>query len=166
MKGQIKKQFSGISRIRLDRTELYCANLIKSLAIALLLIGTISCAKEEKEVSFAKYSLLDAYLRFNCQFITPLSVLIINDEKELEENLACSFVYPPVDFSKYTMLIVRGTANKAVSFVDVTRFHHVGKKYSIDITVYFNNSQSAESWAIALLVSKLPKDAIINLNIN
>ena len=166
MKGQIKKRFTDVNMIRLDRTELRCANLLKSVAIVLLLIGiTTSCTKEEKEVSFIKYASVSDLIG-TCQFVKPFSVIIINDEEELEENLECSIVYPPIDFSKSTLLFVRGAAGTGASKIDVTRFHHVGKKYTIDITVYLDILGIYETWTFAMLVSKLPKGATINLNID
>ena len=95
----------------------------------------------------------------------PYKVLIINSNKELEKHSKCEGEdkYPAIDFSKHTLLFVRGSGTflpLELAF-DVTTFKKVSaRKYILSVKVWSN------TWRTSFIVPKLSNNAIIELEIH
>jgi len=119
-----------------------------------------------KFLSFSNYSLEGS----SCQWIpnnlsTP-ELIIINNYETLENYINCTVDnYPVIDFSKQTMLLVRGCTGHDVSKLKTHFFQMWNNEYYLGIGVYKAASiEETVSWYIPIIINKLNKDANIEFD--
>jgi hypothetical protein len=137
-------------------------------AILLMLASAFTCRKDKEneptEIPFTEYSLTGT----DCQW-TNLDydgkVIVINSKAELEKYVTCtSGSYPEIDFAKYTLLLAHGGAQNGIGKITTSLYQNSANKYTLNVKISLGFTMVAEPWLIGIIVSKLPKDAEINLN--
>ena len=154
-----------------------------SIAILLLLAGTFFSCNNEKEdyfdepidVPFTVFSMTygdnSFWLRTSCRWVSltsqPDEIVIINSDKELRNFHVCieESDFPTIDFSKYTLLLVRSMQHATVRILDQNLQQLSYRNYVINIWVSQSGIATAIPWHIAIITDKLNSDARIRLNV-
>jgi hypothetical protein len=92
-------------------------------------------------------------------------LFVVNNDEELENQvLFLGEHYPKIDFSKYTLLLMRdnpiGGGNAYARL-----WRHSTDKYDLDITIQGSTAAGNSEWRIAVLAPKIPSTADITVNI-
>ena len=119
----------------------------------------------KSQESFMDYT-IDA---ISCQWTNlkydSKEVVIINSKNDVEKYTTCdgaSFV--DIDFSKYTLLVASGSTTSGIAGIR-KQFTQEADNYNLDIDIALNMATIVPNWVVAILVSKMPKDAVISLNV-
>jgi len=114
------------------------------------------------EISFTDYSLAET----SCQWrnFESNKVTMINSNEELQDYIACADDdYSKIDFSKHSLLLVRGGATSGISDIDIKFFKEEASEYTLNVSIYTNMTAVAPSWFISILVPKISENAIVEL---
>ena len=145
---------------------------LKLVAILLIIAGTFTaCNGEEpqpeifpQEISFTKFSLVGD----GCQWVSFESnkVIVINSTEELRNFIVCvdDGRFFDIDFSKYSFLLARGSAESAVFYIDIDFSKEAAKKYVLNLKIHTDVSMVAQTWMIAGITPKITSGANIVIN--
>ena len=169
----------------------FFANVRKVIApgiVCILLFTAVSCErspKEGKEVPFTRFPLSGT----SCRWIVsaqcgihwsdidwdnpylggfPEHLTIINSNEKLENYIWCgNNTFPSIDFSNYTLLLVRGTAANTVSpeNFDIVFFQTETGKYTLKVNARLGLGAAETPWGTGILTPKLPDDTNITLEV-
>ena len=116
------------------------------------------------DIPFEEYSLAGTA----CQWANlnyDDKVIVINSSAALEGYLTGSG-YPPIDFSKQTLLLISGTAEKGVFDISAKSLQQLSANdYALKIEIGLIMAASTKTWTIALLISKLDIERSVELNV-
>ena len=141
-------------------------------AILLIFASTFTaCNGEEpeieifpQEISITEFSLTgDA-----CQWVSfeAGKVIVINSTDELRDFILCRddgrFFH--IDFSRYSFLLLKGSAESAVFYIDIDFSKQAAKEYTLNLTIHTDVSGVAQTWIRAGIVPKISNRANITLN--
>lgn len=134
-------------------------NILKLFLFPLIMIITfVGCKKEE----FLEFQLHES----GCNWINTAQneIIVINSNTELEKHIDCSYSeFPEFDFSKHTLLLASGQANRGVYEITGQLKHFSKNNHTLDLTILLNSTQIMENWTYSILVSKLSNKAHIRL---
>ena len=146
----------------------------KTLATTLLVLSTLSSCQKLRdnfrpdELDLYKipfptedYTLENSGCDWDFNNLTRDSIYVVNSDLELMALVSCSgsSMPPEVDFDRYTLLFVYGNAN----FFDINKsFRRVSKnEYQLTVEMTLDDSLNVKQWHTALLVPKLPQNAVV-----
>jgi hypothetical protein len=140
------------------------------IIVSFLFILSAGCAdngkeNEPTEIPFTEYSLTGTDCRWaNLDYNG--NVIVINSKTEIEKYLVCTNdSYPDVDVANKTLLLVHGRATSGVGQITYSFYHHYANQYTLNVNVSLGFTTVAQPWSIGIVVSKLPSDVKIELNI-
>jgi len=148
--------------------------LLKFTALLLILVGVASSCNPEpeneypKDISFTEYALLDT----DCQWTNlPYddTVMIINSSKELNKYISCEdgSSIPPVDFSKYSLLLINGKTNREIDEITIKKLKQLSADaYTLKIEIVLIPAAIYEKfpqYTKALLVEKMSNESRVEL---
>jgi hypothetical protein len=147
--------------------------IFKTAAIVLILTGVIACKKEREnepiEIPFTEYSFGERSCQWtNLNKDEKVKVIAINNDAEMDEYVTCEEgdYYPDIDFSKNTLLIASGKVAGGIGHLS-KRLLFKENKYVLEIEILLNNTTiSGEPWYISILVSTVPYNTVIDLEVN
>ena len=90
-------------------------------------------------------------------------LIIINNTDTLKMYIQGVGELPAIDFSKHTILFIRGVATYNVGQVIATLFQNESNGYNLDVIVHIGDATVMESWAIAIVVPQISNDTSIDL---
>jgi hypothetical protein len=129
-----------------------------------IIAGTPEYGEEEQnstEIPFTEYSLTGT----NSQWVNFESnkVVVINNQSEMDNYITnTDGNYPEIDFSKSTLLLVKGVTTSGISTLS-EKLLKSGNKYTLEITIVLNDAAVVQEWHIALVSEKL--NANVELNV-
>jgi hypothetical protein len=141
------------------------------LSVSLLTAGITGCGKSSKinlEIPFTEYSLAYAGCQWtNLGYDSKSKVNVINSETEVEKHLTCTEgeSFPEIDFAKNTLLLARGIATSGVGKITGSFYQSYANQYSLNIKISLGITAVMQPWSIGIVVSKLPVNVKINLNV-
>jgi hypothetical protein len=93
-------------------------------------------------------------------------LIIINNDRELKKYIVYwgDISYPVIDFSKYTLLLIRGVARANVVDICVNLFQN-GRRYTLNVDIQLGPLAVMEGWAIGILTPKPSNNANITLKV-
>ena len=97
-----------------------------------------------------------------------INLTIINNDRELRRHITCveESDFPVIDFSKYTLLLARGSASSYPSrlhFIDLQQ--HSSRNYVMNVVVSVGGSTIVSYWHVAIVTDKLDSNARVRLNV-
>jgi hypothetical protein len=140
------------------------------IVVSLFIMGA-ECAdngkeNELKEIPCKEYSLVD----IDCQW-TNLNydgnVIVINNKTTMEKYVTCTNdSHPEIDFANNTLLLVHGTATSGGAGNIIPSFYqNYAGQYTLNVKVSLGITAIMQPWSTGIIVSKLPANVKINLNI-
>ena len=94
------------------------------------------------------------------------SVVIINSNEGLKKYIECvDGSHPDIDFSKQTLLLVRGVAPANVASTGANLYQTGKGRYTLNVNVQLGIAAIIEGWAIGVLIPKISDDANIILKV-
>ena len=150
--------------------------------LSLLLIAFVACNKEEPDIPFDEpidvpftvFSLTtlagSPLPGTSCHWVrnSGNDVIIINSDRELRRHITCAenSNLPAIDFSKYTLLLARGTTGTVVYSTHMESLQqHSSRSYVMQVQVRTTVIDSVDAWRVAILTDKLNENANIKLNV-
>jgi ribulose-5-phosphate 4-epimerase/fuculose-1-phosphate aldolase len=113
--------------------------------------------------TFTEYSLTGTMCDW--KNITADEVVVVNSDEELQ-NYISGTDYPPVDFSKHTLVMATGETPVTITAM-VYNFRQLStNKYELYTEVILGDGMTFEDWRVAILVDKLSDKADIDLDVN
>jgi len=117
-----------------------------------------------QKISFTEFSLIgDA-----CQWENFESgkVIVINSTDELRNFILCrdDGRFYHIDFSKYSFLLLKGSAESAVFFIETDFSKQATKEYTLNLKIHTDVSDVVQVWILAGIVPKITSGASIVLN--
>ena len=88
---------------------------------------------------------------------------IINSQEELMQRMFCEIMPHPVDFDKYSLLVVSGRASSGIDELTRQLTQTSSGEYVLKIAIKLNATREAPLWVVSVLAPKLPQDATIEL---
>jgi len=120
-----------------------------------------------KALPFSKYSLEGTSCQWIYNNVPKPELIIVTNNDDLENYMTCTDDhYPSIDFSTYTLLLVRGFTANDVSKMTMSFYQQLPNKYELNVASYKTDFDEAVPWVIPLIISKLSEDSNIKLNIN
>jgi len=118
------------------------------------------------ELSFENYSLEGS----SCHWTNlPYNdkVIIINNSVELEKYISCNEgSYPAIDFSKHSLILASGKTDIGIYEIVANNLLQLSSnKFKLTVGIVLYGIVNIESWNIALLVEKLNKESVLELNV-
>lgn len=116
------------------------------------------------ETSFTEYSLSE----ISCQWkdFESNKVIIINSDEELSRYIDCiDKDYPKIDFSKHSLLLVRGRTASGIRNIDISLLKERTDKYNLNLLIYTDLTTVAPPWFISIVTPKINNKIIIVLNV-
>jgi hypothetical protein len=137
--------------------------ILKTAAILLILSGgMISCGKEE--IEFQEY-----YLPENCYIKNDFGtnpIIIIRTDEELNNYTECYYgaIAPHIDFEKNSLVCAAGSSGYHVKSITKRIMQNSNNQYILEVYIYLLSTlNEAGSWAVTVLVPKLPANAEFKL---
>ncbi|MDR1739733.1 MAG: hypothetical protein LBR45_03140 [Bacteroidales bacterium] len=125
------------------------------------------------EYSIPFYILPPSQPRDSCRWVNLTypqegELIIIDNNEELENYISCinDNTYPEIDFSKYTLLVASGGMTQGYSSVAKQLIQVAKYEYNLNIEIDLNMTADAPIWGLAILVSKIPEDITVSLNVS
>ena len=116
------------------------------------------------EIPFTEYSLVGCQWQWiNIGFD---KVTIINSNHELGNYIQCDGGYQELDFTKYTLLLARGTGTSGISAFEKQLQQISINGYSLYVDITRNDTAIPQGWFISVKIPKLPQNAVVTLNVN
>jgi len=119
-------------------------------------------------IPITDYSLDGTECNWNFSGLTQDSVYVINDSLELLNFVSCigSNTPPFIDFDQYSLLLVQGSINNYLFSSIAKSLTYFLSNYVLDIEISLNDAATIfQQWHIAIVVSKLPQNAVVMLNV-
>jgi hypothetical protein len=144
---------------------------LKLLLFTLLLMGLAGCEGEESggieiidlpmELPINPYSAcLDNVEKDKIRLINSKQALLI---LSCEDNI----LNWNIDFDKYSILLVTGTAIASPATIDNWEFTQLeSNNYQLEVDIKLGYRSALDSWAILILTPQLSQNAAISLNLN
>jgi hypothetical protein len=88
---------------------------------------------------------------------------IINSQEELMQRMFCEIMPHPVDFDKYSLLVVSGRATSGIDELTRQLTQTSSSEYVLKIDIKLNATREVPLWTVSVLAPKLPQDATIEL---
>lgn len=123
-------------------------------------------SEEGESISFTEYSLAGTSYRWtNLDPEGSKKPVLINSNDELQ-NYIDGTDYPPVDFSKQSLLLANGETPYGIREIvnSLRQFSTDKYKWRVDITL--NDATVVEKWVMAILIDKPDKESEIELHVN
>ena len=120
------------------------------------------------EISYTEYLIIKSVEITSCQWsnFEPETIIIVNSEKELRNYYICDDAENSnIDFSKHSLLIVRGVAMYGIIYFKIAFLRETVNKYSLNINIHTNAICHAPHWYISIITPKLDDEATIKLNV-
>jgi hypothetical protein len=122
-----------------------------------------------REIPFEDYSLTGTSCKWK-ELPTPppysaYQLVIINSNEELENNMNCinENSYPEIDFSKHTLLLVRGVAENLV-FPNYKNLQQLSaQSYVMKVNLLPTGASVITYWQVPIIVNKIVDDSVIEL---
>ncbi|MDR2968335.1 MAG: hypothetical protein LBV32_01870 [Tannerellaceae bacterium] len=140
---------------------------MKKLLIVMFLAAMFSnCQNDIEDVPFSEYSLEGtpaSWVNVN-YFDGSYKVVTINSNNELKIYVEGD--YPPIDFTKKTLVLAYGCHSGTAFGLDI-KFQHVsGRDYVMTASGMATAAAAMFDWKFAIVVDKLPHNSKIQLNLN
>ena len=119
---------------------------------------------EQIDVPFIEY-FLSEYL---CQWTNFESnkIIVINDNEEVRDYIVCTNGnHSEIDFSKYSLLLVRGRTLTGISYIDIDFSQETVNEYTVSIYIHTNFTAVVRPWLVSIVAPKINNESIITLNI-
>jgi len=102
------------------------------------------------------------------EFEVDDKIITINSEEELKNHINCrdNTVFPTIDFSKYTLLMARGTNSTYIRTIRARFSQKASNEHILFVDIQSSAAHAITQWATLLLVPKLSEQAVISLEIN
>ncbi len=138
---------------------------LRQVIIVILLLTASACSKKDSptEIPFTDYSLTESSCAW--QSYQPNKLIVINSNDELSSYVQCTGSLPDIDFSKYTLLLTRGTSTSGISRIDKLFLQHSGHEYWLKVNIKLNITTVVENWSVHILVPKLPSTVRVMLDV-
>ena len=125
-------------------------------------------AESEKgtDIPFVEYSLVETSSRWTS--LNPDSdkqFILVNSDKELQKYIAGTD-YPPVDFSKQTLLLASGRANYGIAEIVNSLQQLSADKYKWTVEITLKDTTLIEDWTRAILTDKLNEKREVELYVD
>ena len=90
---------------------------------------------------------------------------VINSDEELKNHINCSGGnYPKFDFSKYSLIYVKGwTPSRPTGVIGTQLLQTSDNEYSLHLDIRAGPQGSGGCWYVSIIVPKLPQNAIFTL---
>ena len=154
----------------------------KTLATTLLVLSTLSSCQKLRDnlrldeldipkggpVAATDYSLESSGCVWDFSNAKEDSTYIISDSAELLNFILCSgsSTPPSIDFDQYSLLLVHGQTNSNGITSIAKSLERFGiQEYQFKIDILLNDTAVPQPWHIAMLVPKLPQNAMIDLTV-
>ena len=149
-------------------------NIFKIAVILLISLGNIfiSCEDKEKYPKEIATSDYPVYTGSMCNWINQEydgKVKIINSDEELKEYVSCyeNYTYPAIDFSKYSLLLIGGTASAGIYEIQKEKMQQISpNEYVLSVIINLSEATKPLEWNKALIINKLRQDAKIELKVD
>lgn len=93
--------------------------------------------------------------------------IIINSRSELVGDIEdIKIDFSEVDYSKYTLLIVRGHTQRGIHALNKQLIQTATSEYTLNIDIDILNTMAPDSWVVGIVVPKISQDAVVLLNVN
>lgn len=146
----------------------------KVFFLGLFVAGIVSCEKDKTpensieypvDTSFEKYTLTEGLCYW--KVFEDSKVIVINNNEELQNYVECTdTTYPNVDFSKYSLLLLRGhTTSSPVEVVKTQLTQIAENKYVIYVKVKAGMATMPDGWNVAITTKKLFENDVITVNV-
>lgn len=116
------------------------------------------------EIPFTEYSLV------GCQWqwvnIGVDKIIVIYSNHELENYIQCDGDYSEFDFTKYTLLLARGTGTSGIATIKIQLQQISSNEYSLSVDIARNATTVPQGWFVSIEVPKLHQNDVVTLNIN
>jgi hypothetical protein len=89
-------------------------------------------------------------------------VYLIRSQEELQAHVSCSEL-PTIDFSINTLMVVYGVTSTEVVNISHQLQRLSEKNYELEINVLLSDALGMDKWTVAIVVPKMPEDAVIVL---
>lgn len=147
---------------------------VKLFFLGLLCAGIVSCEKDKTpknsveypvENSFEKYTLTEGSCHW--KVFAHDKVIVVNNDEELQNYVECiDTTYSQVDFSKYSLLLLRGhTTSSPVEVVQTKLTQTAENKYVVYVKVRAGMAGMPDSWTVAITTKKLCENDVITLDV-
>jgi len=133
-------------------------------AVLLILAGGCFSCKKETEIPFTEY-LLDETSCYWTNFELD-KVIIVNNDEELRDYMVCAdFEYSQIDFSKHSLLLVRGQATSGIRHIDISLLKNTSNRYTLNVIIRTNATAVAPYWVVSIITPKIDDETAIRLNV-
>lgn len=141
------------------KTQLLCF-----MAILLLLGGSFTSCESDSTLSFTEYSLNKAQY-WDINYENNENIILINNDEDMKKHFLGT-EYPPIDFSKQSLLLISGTTNKGIANQTINSIEALSNnKFKIDIELSLTLADVMQPWVITALVSKIGDNSKIEVNV-
>lgn len=131
---------------------------MKIILSILVLICICGCDKESKGFIYQEYQLPDKAGVLELNIETDKAVLI-NDKAEFQSVFSNIPNAKPVDFKKYTLLLVKGVSTSGITEIEKT-ISNTDNKYTFTVSVKQNMTTVMEPWCLAYIIPKTSEENI------
>lgn len=138
------------------------------MAILLLMSSSfMACDSDDSDdifVPFTQYA-LDHFNSWDVNYNCQGNAIWVNSDEELN-TLFQGDEYSPIDFSKYSLLLVSGTANYGVAKKTISSIQQLSTdKYIVNVELILYVTTVVESWVIPVLVDKVSDYSEVETNV-
>ena len=157
-------------------------NIVARGVVCMLLFAAASCEgskapyasddipfDEPINVPFTEISLLEACeCEWICDWVrvnTESELVIINSDRELRRHVTCVENVPAIDFSRYTLLLARGTAGNSNTPVSIRLEQISSRSYEMSLVFQLYLKQVIARWNVPIIINKLNDNDNVNLNV-
>ena len=130
--------------------------------------NTFDVKTMSESIPFEEYSLKET----SCRWLnsTPLNgeqIITINNDEELASYINCTDgSYTAIDFSKHTLLLIRGYLPSSGAGVTNTVFYKDSiNKYTLNLTVFKGVLATPGIWYFAIRTAKITNEATVALHV-
>lgn len=130
----------------------------------LLLGGSFTACESDSPLPFIEYS-LDKPQYWDINYRDYGNIILVNSEEDLKKHFLGA-EYPPIDFSKQSLLLVSGTANNGIEKQTITNIKQISNnKFKLNVELFLNLTNVMQPWVIAALTSKISDNSKIEVNV-
>jgi len=120
------------------------------------------------DILFEEYSLAGTscqWINFQDCIYCPGTIVIINNKEELENYITCSDVnYSQIDFENYSLISATGIVATSLREIQCKELQQTSdNEYFLHLNMTLGGMTSVTRWFFAVIVSKLPQNAIVDL---
>lgn len=92
---------------------------------------------------------------YNWKNMDNETVYVVNSAAELEKYLSDENPLPEIDFTRNSLLLMRGQATNGIVSIE-NRLSKYNTALTLHTSITLNNTEVAEPWCVALLTNKIP----------